>query len=78
MAGKLYPYWSGQLSDGFVVGLVAADGATTLSVNLKDVPGLSDAEYNWQEMYTNTSGKGTRVSAKLAKHDMAVFKITVA
>lgn len=59
-----------------VIGLVAADGAATLSANFKDVPGLSDKEYNWQEMYSGTSGKGKSVSAKLAKHDMAVFKIT--
>jgi alpha-galactosidase len=75
--GQLYPYWAGPLSDGVVVGLVAANGAATLTVNFKDVPGLGGTgPYNWTEMYTGKSGSGTSASFNLASHDMAVIKVT--
>jgi alpha-galactosidase len=75
--GQLYPYWAGPLSDGVVVGLVAANGAATLTVNFKDVPGLGGTgSYNWTEMYTGKSGSGTSASFNLASHDMAVIKVT--
>jgi len=76
VSGTLYPYWSGQLSDGYVIGLVAVNGASTLSVNFADVPGLGAGTYSWKEAYTGTTGTGSSVSANLATHDMAVFKVT--
>lgn len=76
VSGKLYPYWAGPLSDGVVIGLVAADGAATLSVNFADVPGLGSGTYSWTELYSGRTGVGKSVSAKLETHDMAVFKVT--
>ena len=70
VSNALYPYWAGKLSDGVVIGLVAANGAATLSVNFADVPGLGDGSYSWTELYGGTSGTGTSVSATLAAHDM--------
>ena len=70
VANALYPYWAGKLSDGVVIGLVAANGAATLSVNFADVPGLGSGSYSWTELYGGTSGTGTSVSATLAPHDM--------
>ncbi|KAH7311920.1 alpha-galactosidase [Rhexocercosporidium sp. MPI-PUGE-AT-0058] len=75
-SGKLYPFWAGPLSDGVVVGIVAADGANTFSVNFKDVPGLGSGTYKWKEMYSGKTGTGTSVSVSLASHDMAVYKVT--
>ncbi|PQE34009.1 hypothetical protein CJF32_00002885 [Rutstroemia sp. NJR-2017a WRK4] len=75
VSGQLYPYWSGKISTGYVIGLVASSGAATLSVNFSDVPGLGAGTYSWKELYTNTSGTGSSVSATLAAHDMAIFKV---
>lgn len=72
---QIYPYWAGPLSDGVVIGLVAASGAATLSVNFKDVPGLGSGSYSWKELYTNKSGTGTSISFSLSSHDMAVVKV---
>lgn len=73
VSGTLYPYWSGELSDGYVVALVAVSGAETLSVNLADVPGLGSGSYSWKELWTGTTGTGTSVSATLAEHDIVCF-----
>lgn len=75
VSGQLYPYWSGKISTGYVIGLVASNGAATLSVNFSDVPGLGAGTYSWKECYTGATGKGTSVSANLAAHDMAIFKV---
>jgi alpha-galactosidase len=71
----LYKYWTGPLSDGVVIGLVAADGPATLSVNFADVPGLDGGMFQWTELYSGQNGTGTSVTQKLDNHDMAVFKI---
>jgi alpha-galactosidase len=76
--GKLYPYWAGALSDGVVIGLVAADGAATLSANFSDVPGLGAGTWNWTEVFTGATGSGTSVSAQLGSHDMRIYKVTKA
>ena len=76
MSGQIYPYWAGPLTDGVAVGLVAADGARTLSVNFADVPGLGSGTWNWVEYYTGKTGSGTSVSFSLSSHDMAVLKVT--
>ena len=78
VSGKIYSYWAGPLSDGVVIGLIAADGAATLSANFTQVPGLGDGTYKWTELYSGVSGSGTSVSATLGLHDMAVFKVTKA
>ncbi len=75
VAGTLYPYWSGELSDGYVIGLVATSGAATLTVSFSYVPGLGAGAYSWKEAYTGASGTGKSVSATLVEHDMAVFKV---
>lgn len=75
VSNQLYPYWSGRLSDGVVIGLVAASGAATLSVNFKDVPGLSSRGYGWKELYTGKTGMGTNISFSLGSHDMAIVKV---
>jgi alpha-galactosidase len=75
VSGQLYPYWAGPLSDGVVIGLVAVNGAATLSVNFQDVPGLGAGTYNWTELWTGATGKGSSVSASLGSHDMAVYKV---
>lgn len=69
-SGSLYPYYSGKLSDGYVIGLIAVNGAATLSVNFSDVPGLGAGMYAWKEAYTGRSGLGSSVTASLANHDM--------
>jgi alpha-galactosidase len=74
--GQLYPYWAGALSDGVVIGLVASNGAATLTANFADVPGLGSGSWKWTEVFTGTSGTGTFVSAQLASHDMRVYKVT--
>ncbi|RYP40343.1 hypothetical protein DL767_001755 [Monosporascus sp. MG133] len=73
--GQLYPYWAGALSDGVVIGLVAASGPQTLSVNFRDVPGLGSGTYSWTELWTGKTGSGSSVSFSLASHDMAVVKV---
>ena len=75
--GKLYKYYAGPLSDGVVVGLLAADGADTLTVNFTDVPGLGAGPFAWTELYSGETGTGTSVSQKLANHDMVVYKVVV-
>jgi alpha-galactosidase len=76
VSGQIYSYWAGPLSNGVVIGLVAGNGAATLSVNFKDVPGLGSGTYNWQEMYSGKTGTGTSVSFSLGNHDMAVVRVT--
>ncbi|KAF3917618.1 Alpha-galactosidase [Arthrobotrys entomopaga] len=72
----LYPYWAGPLSGGdWVIGLVAANGAATLSASFADVPGLGAGTYSWTELYTGATGSGTGVSATLTSHDMAIFRV---
>jgi len=73
--GALYPYWAGALSDGAVIGLVASNGAATLSVNFSDVPSLGSGTYSWKEAYSGKTGSGASVSATLTNHDMAVFRV---
>jgi len=76
VSGKLYKFFHGPLIDGIVLGLVAADGAETLSVDFADVPGLGAGEYSWTELYSGRLGRGSSVSVKLDAHDMAVYKIS--
>jgi hypothetical protein len=76
VSGQLYPYWAGPLSDGVVVGLIAANVSQTLSVSFSDVPGLGAGTFSWVEHYTGRSGSGTSVSFSLGSHDMAVVKVT--
>lgn len=74
--GKLYPYWAGPLSDGVVVGVVAADGASTLSFKFADVPGLGGSgSYSWTELWTGATGSGNAVTTSLGSHDMRVYKV---
>jgi alpha-galactosidase len=75
VSGQIYPYWTGPLSDGVVIGLIASTGATTLSVNFKDVPGLGSGSYSWKEWYSGRTGTGTSVSFSLGNHDMAVVQV---
>ena len=77
VSGQLYPYWAGPLSDGVVIGIVAASGASTLSFSFADVPGLSGSQsYGWTEMYTGATGTtSSPVSTSLAAHDMRVYKV---
>jgi alpha-galactosidase len=58
-----------------VIGLVASNGAATLSINFFDIPGLGAGTYSWKECYTNATGIGTSVSATLVAHGMAIFKV---
>ena len=69
-SNSLYPYWAGPLSDGIVIGLVAANGAAKLSTNFSDVPGLGSGTYSWTELYSGKTGSGTSISTTLASHDM--------
>ena len=74
--GQLYSYWAGPLSDGVVIGVVAAAGASTLSFKFADVPGLGGSgSYNWTELWTGATGSGTSVTASLGSHDMRVYKV---
>ncbi len=75
VSGTLYPYWSGPLSDGYVIGIVAVSDSATITVNFSDVPGLGAGTYSWKECYTGATGIGSSVSATLVAHDMAVFKV---
>lgn len=74
-SGSLYQYWAGPLSDGVVIGLVASNGAATLSVNFADVPNLGSGTYSWKECYSGTTGTGSSVSATLGSHDMAIYHV---
>ncbi|KAK1830493.1 glycoside hydrolase superfamily [Podospora conica] len=73
--GKLYKFYVGPLSDGVVIGMVAADGPEKLTVYLREIPGLGMGAFEWTELFTGRTGMGTTVSADLENHDMAVFKI---
>jgi hypothetical protein len=35
VSNALYPYWSGQISTGYIIGLVASNGGATLSQFLR-------------------------------------------
>ncbi|KAH7242268.1 glycoside hydrolase superfamily, partial [Fusarium tricinctum] len=72
---EIYPYWSGPLSTGTVVAIVASKDSTTAKLSLSQVPGLKDMDYSWTELLTGAKGKGRTVEAKLEKHDIAVFRI---
>lgn len=72
-SSSLYPYYSGKLSDGYVVALIAVNGAATMSVNFADVPGLGAGTFNWKEAYTGRTGSGTSVSASLTNHDIVSY-----
>jgi alpha-galactosidase len=74
--GQLYNYWAGPLSDGVVIGVVAAAGASTLSFKFADVPGLGGSgSYKWTELWTGATGSGTDVTTSLGSHDMRVYKV---
>ena len=73
--GEIYPYWSGPLSSGTVVAIVASKGNLDTKLSLSQVPGLKDQDYSWTEMLTGAKGRGRTVQAKLEKHDIAVFRI---
>ncbi|PQE14057.1 hypothetical protein CJF30_00006887 [Rutstroemia sp. NJR-2017a BBW] len=75
-SGKLYPYWAGPLSDGVVVGIVAANGALNYNVALSSVPGLGSGTWSWTEFYSGKTGSGSSISGSLGSHDMAIYKIT--
>lgn len=75
-SSPLYPYWAGPLSDGVVIGLVAANGAATLTSNFADVPGLGSSTYSRTELYSGSTGSGTSASATLGSHDMVIFKVS--
>lgn len=76
VSGTLYPYWSGKLSDGYVVAIVAVSNAGSYTVKFSDVPGLGSGSYNWREAYTGSTGSGTSVTVTLVLHDIAIFKVT--
>lgn len=78
VSGKIYPYWAGPLSDGVVIGLCAGTAAGKYSVNFRDVPGLDQGDYTWEEMYTGQTGRGSSISFDIALHDMRVVKVTTA
>ncbi|KAF4500284.1 alpha-galactosidase B [Fusarium agapanthi] len=52
-SSEIYPYWSGPISTGTVVAIVASKGNLNTQLNLKDVPGLKDQEYSWTELLTD-------------------------
>lgn len=58
-----------------VIGVVAANGAETLSFKFSDVPGLGSGTYTWTELWTSTTGSGAAISTSLAQHDMRVYKV---
>ena len=45
-SSPLYPCWAEPLSDGVVIGLVAANGAATLTANFADAPSLDSGTCN--------------------------------
>ncbi|KFA46225.1 hypothetical protein S40293_07168, partial [Stachybotrys chartarum IBT 40293] len=76
VAGEIYPYWAGPLSDGVVVAFAGASGAGTFSVNFSDVPGLGEGSFSWREVYTGEEGTGESLSFDVAQDDVAIFKIS--
>jgi alpha-galactosidase len=76
--GKIHPYWAGPLSDGVVIGLCAGTSGGNYGVSFKDVPGLGDGDYTWEEMYTGQKGTGKSISFNIKLHDMRVIKVTTA
>ncbi|KAK3676807.1 hypothetical protein LTR78_003011 [Recurvomyces mirabilis] len=76
IGGQLYPYWAGQLSNGVVVGVVAASGALNYNVNFFDVPGLGSGSFKWKELYSGKTGSGSSVSGSLQSHDMAIYRVS--
>lgn len=57
----MYPYWSVELSDDYVVAMIATGNGSELTVNFSDVPGLGSAEYAWIEFWSGSTGMGTSV-----------------
>jgi alpha-galactosidase len=78
VAGQLYTYWAGKLSDGHVVAFTGATRGGTFSVKFADVPGLKAGSYNWKELYSGRHGRGESISYTVAKDDIAIFKVTPA
>lgn len=76
VSGKIYPYWTGPLEDGVVIGLCAANAAGRYSVSFKDVPDLGKGQYEWEELYTGETGTSSGVSFDIDLHDMRVIKVT--
>lgn len=76
VAGEIYPYWAGPLSDGVVLAFAGASGGGTFSVNLVDVPGLEGGAYSWKELYSGEEGSGESITFEVADDDIAIFKIT--
>ncbi|GES59674.1 hypothetical protein ATEIFO6365_0002000500 [Aspergillus terreus] len=76
VAGEIYPYWAGPLSDGVVIAFAAASGGGTFSVNLVDVPGLEGGSYSWKELYSGEEGSGESITFDVADDDIAIFKVT--
>jgi alpha-galactosidase len=74
--GQIYTYWAGPLTDGVALGLTSVGGASTVSVNFADVPGLGEGSWSWEEMYSGQTGTSESVSFDLAEDDMAVLKVT--
>lgn len=76
VSDKIHPYWSGTLSDGFVVAFTGASGGGSFSVDFKDVPGMEDREYSWKELYSLKEGKGNSLTFEVEQDDIAIFKVT--
>ncbi|KAL5366620.1 glycoside hydrolase superfamily [Aspergillus floccosus] len=76
VAGEIYPYWTGPLSDGVVIAFAAAGGGGTFSLNLVDVPGLEGDSYSWKELYSGEEGSGESIIFDVADDDIAIFKVT--
>ncbi|KAK4097066.1 glycoside hydrolase family 27 protein [Parathielavia hyrcaniae] len=75
--GRIYPYWAGELVDGVVIGLCAGMVAGRYGVEFRDVPGLGRKSYEWKEMYTGQTGRGSGVAFDIGLHDMRVVKVAV-
>lgn len=73
---KIHPYWSGLLSDGFVVAFTGANGGGEMSVDFKDVPGMEERTYHWKELYSGQTGQGNTLTFDVAQDDIAIFKVT--
>jgi alpha-galactosidase len=78
VAGTIYPYWAGRVSDGVVIAFAAASGGGEFSVNFVDVPGLQSGPYEWKELYSGESGTGEGITFDVADDDFAIFKVTTA
>ncbi|BCS30777.1 uncharacterized protein APUU_81080S [Aspergillus puulaauensis] len=76
VAGEIYPYWAGSLSDGAVIAFAAASGGGEFSVDFVDVPGLQAGPYGWKELYSGESGTGEGITFTVADDDIAIFKVT--